>query len=258
CLGQAVSGGVNMLDDSTALPRLRQELQLESSPGNDGEMSWRIYDPWQHRFFQLPESDVMLLSRPGCRTIGQLKPLLDLHGLRFDMEQFGSLTLFLRQQHLLMAQDYAASAEEKPKALLLRKPSVRQLPLWDPMPLLHLVAGHHLRWLTRALLTLWLIVTLVGLYLTARQWDSYLATFSGFLFVAGCAGVWRGDPVSEVVSRNGTCLCGVSSGLSGRKNGYFPVCYLSDVLYRSDRRGAGGPAASPDVDCAGRRGGRDA
>lgn len=177
-----------MVDDSTALPRLRQELQLESSPGSDGEMSWRIYDPWQHRFFQLSDSDVMLISRPGCRTIGQLKPLLDSRGRRFDIEQFGSLTLFLRQQHLLMAQDYATSAEEKPKALLLRKPSVRQLPLWDPMPLLHLVAGDHLRWLVRILLTLWLVVTLVGGYMTARQWDSYLATFRDFYSLQGVLG----------------------------------------------------------------------
>lgn len=219
-----------MFDDSTALPRLRHELQLDPAPGSDGEMGWRIYDPWQHRFFQLPESDVQLLSRPGCRTIGQLKPLLADLGQSFDIEQFSSLTLFLSQQHLLVEQDYPRVATEPNTSLLWRKPNVRQLPLWDPMPLLRVLVAPRLRWFHRGLFLLWLLVTLAGISLTARQWDSYLATFRDFYSLQGVLGFGAAILVLKWVHELGHALVAYRQGCRVGKMGIsiyvvFPMFY---------------------------------
>lgn len=191
-----------MLRDDALLPPLRQELRLEPAGASlEGSPRWRLYDPLQHRFFLIGEADVALLSLWSCGTIGALRTALRARRDRLDEDVLDGLLRFLGNHHLLLAggpQAYQRLAEQTER---LRGHGLRgwlnrlmafRMPLWSPhgliercLPLMRAI-GH------RGIVTAWAILTVLGLYLTSRQWDQFVGTFSDFfsvqgLFAYGCA-----------------------------------------------------------------------
>ena len=183
------------ISDEAVLPSLRQELRLEPAAATpEGVPRWRLYDPLQHRFFLINEADVALLSLWSCGTIGALRKALARQKESLDEDLLDGLMRFLGDHHLLQARGkpaYDRLAEQTQTQAghgvrsLINKLLGFRLPVWNPhrlltvlMPLVSAV-GH--RWVLAA----WGLLTLLGLYLTSRQWDAFLSTFSDFLSVKG-------------------------------------------------------------------------
>jgi putative peptide zinc metalloprotease protein len=184
-----------MLADDAHLPGLRQELRLEpASSSREGVPRWRLYDPLQHRFFLIGEADVTLLASWASGTVGALRKALAQQRQSLDENQLDGLLRFLSDHHLVqtsgrqaverLAEQTRAQAGRGLKALFNRLLAFR-LPLWNPRPLIAwwmpLLDGLG----QRSLLIAWALLTLLGLYLTSRQWDQFLSTFSDFFSVQG-------------------------------------------------------------------------
>jgi putative peptide zinc metalloprotease protein len=183
------------LPDDAPLPALRQDLRLEpASATPEGAARWRLYDPLQHRFFLIGEADVDLLGLWGAGNVGALRKALAARGQDLDEEQLDGLMRFLGEHHLLqiqgkmalerLAEQTRVQAGRGPRALLNRLLAFR-LPLWNPRRFvawgLPLIDGLG----QRSVLVAWGLLTLLGLYLTGRQWDQFLGTFSDFFSVQG-------------------------------------------------------------------------
>ena len=186
-----------LLADDIALPPLRQELRLEkAAPSPEGIPRWRLYDPLQHRFFMIGEDDVTLLALWGCGTVGKLRAALvrqdDTHLL--DEELLDGLLRFLNLHHLLqhsgkkaydLLADQASRMRGRGLRGLINRVLAMRVPVWSPhrlieyfMPTIQAI-GH------RSVLTVWCVITLLGIYLTTRQWDQFIGTFSNFFSVQG-------------------------------------------------------------------------
>lgn len=187
-----------MLDDKAVLPPLRQDLQMESAtPSAEGIARWRLYDPLQHRFFLIGEDDVALLALWSSATVGALRDALRQRDATLDEEHLDGLLRFLNQHHLLRNSGRQARQALTEQAAKQRGSGVRgwinrlmafRLPLWNPHPLINYFAptvqaiGH--RWVVGV----WALLTVLGLYLTTRQWDQFVSTFSEFFSLSGLLG----------------------------------------------------------------------
>ncbi|WP_213880475.1 HlyD family efflux transporter periplasmic adaptor subunit [Pseudomonas sp. dw_358] len=184
-----------MIANDAVLPPLRQELRLETATATpEGAPRWRLYDPLQHRFFLIGEADVSLLSLWASGTVGALRKALWRQQQLLDEQLLEGLMRFLGDHHLLQTGGKQANAKlaEQRAALkghglrgLVNKLLAFRMPLWNPRPLLarclpviDLVGQRSMLWV-------WGLLTLLGLYLTSRQWDDFLNTFSDFLSVKG-------------------------------------------------------------------------
>lgn len=168
-----------MFTANDKLPRLRQELKLNRSQLVNGRPGWQIYDPVQHRYFLIDAADLALLNHPNCQTIGELKEKLAKNHQSVSDTHLIEVLKFIVQQQLCYAPDQHDAKWQLKN--LFKQPQVFQLPIWDPKPLLKLIRpvlkeSHGLWWG-------WGVITIIGLYLVARQWDSFLLTFTQFTSV---------------------------------------------------------------------------
>lgn len=181
------------------LPPLRQDLRLErGAPLPDGSPGWMIHDPVQHGRFELDAVDVQLLSAWSC---GSREALLQhcaatpgLPGTEALTQRLDSLLDFLREHHLLGAASAAEAAALAAKSRAARPSAWQWLArkhLFLRIPLVHPDA-----WLQRTLPAVawlggrpvriaWALLTLLGLLLLSRQWDSFIGTVPAFLTPAG-------------------------------------------------------------------------
>lgn len=188
--------------DDAVLPPLRQELRLEpAAASKEGIPRWRLYDPLQHRFFLIGEADVSLLSHWSCGTVGALRRALGRQQQALDDVALEGLLRFLGDHHLVQprgreARDKLAdqTARHRGQGLrgLVNRFLALRIPLCNPHPLIDALApwvnavGH------RSVIAVWAVLTLLGLYLTSRQWDQFIGTFADFfspggLLAYGCA-----------------------------------------------------------------------
>lgn len=184
-----------LLADDLVLPPLRQELRLEpAAPSPEGIPRWRLYDPLQHRFFMIGEDDVTLLALWSCASVGNLRQALVQRGDSLDEELLDGLLRFLNTHHLLQTRGKQACQALADEARRMRGHGLRgminrllalRLPVWSPHRLIEYflptvnAIGH------RAVLTVWTLLTLLGIYLTTRQWDQFMGTFSDFFSLSG-------------------------------------------------------------------------
>lgn len=183
------------LADDIALAPLRQELRLEqAAPSPEGIARWRLYDPLQHRFFMIGEDDVTLLALWTSGTVGQLRKALALRAEPLDDELLEGLLRFLNTHHLLQTSGKKACQLLAEQTARLRGHGLRGLinrvlamrvPVWSPHRLIEYLIptvrgiGHG------SVLSVWAVLTLLGIYLTTRQWDQFIGTFSDFFSVSG-------------------------------------------------------------------------
>lgn len=166
------------MQDQRLIPRLRQEIRLHQKVSLDGLPAWQLYDPIQHRYFMVPNDIlVWLRSSKAGATIADLKQQLQNQQRNIDDALIHEVFDFIEQQRLC----YAPDKHHKKQRLsdLLKQPKLWQFPLWDPNPLLVKASPilHGCRWIW----WIWLVLTLMGLYLVSRQWDLFTHTFVQYL-----------------------------------------------------------------------------
>lgn len=180
------------------LPALRQDLQLFEGPeGSDGAPTWAIYDPVRNRHFKIGRKAFAMLSRWHEGTVEAISTQLKaVAGLNFSTQDFQDLLKFLTANSLVETRKSSESANlfaqysaatKKDLAWLGRNVFFFRLPLLRAESLLKILARVFAFAFTRSFRNLVLAVGLIGFYLAARQFDSFLTSFDYFFTWQGMA-----------------------------------------------------------------------
>lgn len=180
---------------SEPLPTLREEIGLYSGPrAKNGSPTWSLHDPAANRFFRIGWREFEMLSRWSEGDPGKIATRINRETtLASTEEQVLAMAHFLRANQLiqpLTPQD----RERQLQRALAKKPMYIHLLhgyLFFRIPLLYPD-----RFLKQTLpLVRWcfqpkfwmamVLVALSGLYLVARQWDSFINTFDYFFSFSG-------------------------------------------------------------------------
>lgn len=181
------------------LPALREDLQIiPGRRGRDGEPSWRVYDPVQHRFLEIDETTFRILSlwqrSPDAPTLIQA---LDANfGMTVDAAEIARLIEFIYANHLAAAPpggDWRAlvrQAERSRESVgqwLLHNYLFFKVPLVRPQSFLVATLPFVELFFRRSVHVMFAVMGIAGLYLVSRQWDQFLNTFQHFFTLEGVA-----------------------------------------------------------------------
>jgi len=188
------------LSSQGSLPSLRQELALQpGQPAADGSPTWTLHDPANNRFYQLGWPAFEILARWSLGNAAEIVAALQRETtLRVSAAEIEGIAEFLVTHHLARAR----SAEDS--ARLLRVQQGTRTGLWSW--LLHhylffripLVRPERFLQRTASLVSFayqprfwWLMasVALVGLYLVAQRWDSFVHSFTAYNGWQGLLGI---------------------------------------------------------------------
>lgn len=184
---------------SAALLPLRQEIGLfPGPPALDGSPSWTLHDPSAHRFYRIGWPEFEILSRwdgASAEAIaGRIRAETTLAVEHADVEEFGRFLLAYDLLHVSGPQATAglvAKAERRRESVgrwLLHNYLFMRIPLLRPDAFLTAAYPLIAFVYTRAFAVAIALVGFLGLYLVARQWDTFLATFIDMFTVHGL--VW--------------------------------------------------------------------
>lgn len=178
------------------LPALRPDLQLSpAAPGLDGVPQWTLADPLRGRYFKLGAAAVRLLRHWALSDPQRVLNAANAEsGLPLGAAELEELLRFLRGHDLIAALDgeqrasYGAKAAAQRQSLakrVLHQYLFFRIPLWRPDTFLNRawpVLQRNGRWLLRWGLPL---VFALGLFLVARDWERFLATFPHLFSLGG-------------------------------------------------------------------------
>lgn len=178
------------------LPDLRSDLRLhEGSPDRDGGASWLVYDPVRHRYFQLDQESCDLLSIWSPIDIAAFtkRASEQLHR-PVAQDEVQALVTFLFANNLTIesasgdALAFAKQAQAGHQTMLSRVTRgylFFKVPLFRPQRFLEATVDIVAPLYTRTAFWMIAILTLIGLYLTSRQWDTFATTFLDLISVEG-------------------------------------------------------------------------
>jgi len=189
------------------LPPLRQDLRLLPAENDEyGAPCWIIHDPVRNRYFRIGYAAFEMLRR---WSLGKASLLLDRIRqetvLTPDQADIRSLITFLHGSGLLMRVGAEVVAEFSRIANAGKPPFWKWLihnylfvrvPLFRPDRFLaqtqwlaDFFASNFVKWLVLA-------IGVIGIVMTIRQWDAFLATFMGFANFQGV--VWMAVTLTAV------------------------------------------------------------
>ncbi|WP_316860902.1 site-2 protease family protein [uncultured Cohaesibacter sp.] len=176
-----------------SLPALRQELEIhkdgtDNAPGEN----WIIHDPVQHRYFQISDLTMQLVRAwPSCKSPEDLRTSFEAEsGIKVDESEITSLIAFLRRNGLTAEDENINWRGLSAKADATHKMHLKQLPqkifffkvpLFNPQAFLQTLLPTVESIITRRTALLLGAMLLVGLYMTSRQWEAFLASFPHFM-----------------------------------------------------------------------------
>lgn len=190
-----------------ALPALREDLLLHRAPANhDGSPAWTLEDPGRGRFFQIGWAEAEMLARWRMGEAAAIaQAILRETTLTLTPAEVQAFAQFLQANELVQARGDKAVAHLRKQArarqggswlkrlvhqyLFFRIPLVRpDAFLTRTLPFVRRV------FLNRGFARLTAAAGLLGLYLAARQWDTFVHTFLHFFTLEGAlaAGVTLG------------------------------------------------------------------
>ncbi len=180
------------------LRRLRDDLEISrGAPFISGAPAWVIRDPVRHRFYQIGQRTIDVLSRWSAGSTTRLKTrLFREKGVRLQDDELDALIRFLAQNELLEGGDagtaarFAAVAQRQAglnlwpraqKLLFFRIPLLRPEPfLRATWPIVRPLFSLGFVWLS-------LVVLCLGLYLASRQMAEIEAHFRNVFTWSGAA-----------------------------------------------------------------------
>ena len=199
-MSTAVLGNIagQMRQTATQLPALREDLDLVPGPvSRAGAPTWTLHDPVRNLFFRIGWREFELLCRwhknSAADVIADINSNTTLHVNEDDVL---ALIRFLSENNLLVRQGRAALDSLEAQYIAgtqLRAGHVLQKYLFFRIPLLrpdHFLARTlpRVKFLySRRCFQILAVLLFVGLFLTLRQWDSFLQTFSYLYSPAGIA-----------------------------------------------------------------------
>ncbi|MDH4557003.1 HlyD family efflux transporter periplasmic adaptor subunit [Pseudomonas sp. BN417] len=248
------------------LPALRPDLQLSpAAPGLDGAPQWTLADPLRGRYFKLGAAAVRLLRHWALSDPQQVLSAANAEpGLPLGVAELEELLRFLRGHDLIAALDgeqrasygaKAASQRQSPAKRALHQYLFFRIPLWRPDAFLNRtwpVLQRNGRWLLHWGLPL---VFALGLFLVARDWERFLATFPHLFSLGGAMAFGIALTFAKLCHEFGHAFMAKRAGCRVQSMGLafmvlLPMFYtdVSDAWRVNDRRsrlliGAGGVLA---------------
>lgn len=182
----------------TRLLPLRDEISIFPAPAAlDGSPSWTLHDPACNRFYRLGWQEFEILSRWDSGTIERIvERVADETTLRIGADDVEELARFLFTCDLLrgaspgatdLMLQRAARQRENWSQWLLHNYLFTRIPLIRPDRFLT-ATYPYMRWVySRSFAMAIAVIGLSGVYLAARQWDSFIDTFVDLFTVEGAA-----------------------------------------------------------------------
>lgn len=254
------------------LPPLRADLQLsQAGPTLDGAPQWTLADPLRGRYFKLGAPAMRLLRHWHLGDAEQvLRAANGEPGIALSNDDLEELLRFLRGHDLIAAQDgdqrasYASKAAQQRHGLwhtLLHQYLFFRIPLWRPdafldrtWPWLRRYGPNLLRFGLPLLLCL-------GVFLAARDWERFLATFPHLFSLGGAISFGIALTFAKLFHEFGHAYMAKRAGCRVQSMGLafmvlLPMLYtdVSDAWRVNDRRsrlliGAGGVLAELLLAC---------
>jgi len=224
-----------------ALPPLREELRLLPAASNpDGSPAWMVQDPVNNRFFRIGWIDFELLLRWACGSPRQIVAQVNAETtLDVDEREIEDLLRFLEHHCLLQPRSEqavdrlrqrAAALKRSPWEWLLHHYLFFRIPLLRPQFWLARLAAR-IGWLfSPATAIAVLILSLAGIWLAARQWETFTATFIDHLTWSGALGYAVAFSCAKVLHEMGHALMATRMGVRVAHMGLamvvmFPMLY---------------------------------
>lgn len=245
-----------MTEEAIALTPLRQGLDLiKGAQERDGSPTWLLVDPVRNLYFKIPWRTFLILSYwcdPLAENADTLKQLLlGREHLNIDDSEIDSLREFLYKNDLAETSpsggDYyyqrQKSAKQKWYLWLIHNYLFVKIPLLRPTDFL-VKSFPCVSWVfSKKAVSSILIVGILGVYFSLRQWDQFETTFLYFLSVEGIAGYVVSLIVLKILHELGHAYTAVKYGCKVPTMGVaflvmFPVLYTdaSDAWRLSSRR----------------------
>lgn len=254
------------------LPALRPDLQLSpAAPALDGSLQWTLADPLRGRYFKLGAAALRLLRHWG---LGEAQRVLSAAnaepGAPLGETELDELLRFLRSHDLISAGDaeqrasYGAKAAAQHTSLwkrVLHQYLFFRIPLWRPDAFLRRTwpgLERHGAKLLRVGLPL---LFSLGLFLAARDWERFIATFPHLFSLGGVLAFGVALVFAKLCHEFGHAYMAKRAGCRVQSMGLafmvlFPLFYtdVSDAWRVNDRRsrlliGAGGILAELLLAC---------
>ena len=181
------------------LPPLREELKLlPAAPNSDGSSAWMVQDPISNSFFRIGWLDFEVLLRWAYGSPEKIVSSVNNETtLDIEVTDVNDLKKFLEQNRLLQANNQAAvdqlreSAKEQNKGLInwiLHHYLFFRIPLFRPQVWLAKIMPW-LGWIfTRTTAFVVTLLSLLGVFLVIRQWETFSSTFVDQLTWSGLLG----------------------------------------------------------------------
>ena len=254
------------------LPALRPDLQLSAAePALDGSPQWTLADPVRGRYFKLGGAAMRLLRHWGIGDGAQVLAAANREpGIPLQAGDLEELLRFLRGHDLISSGDAEQRASYAGKAAAMRQGLWKALlhqylffriPLWRPDAFLNRTWP----WLEchgGKLLHVGLpLVFGLGLYLVARDWERFLATFPHLFSLGGALAFGVALTFAKLCHEFGHAYMAKRAGCRVQSMGLafmvlLPLFYtdVSDAWRVNDRRsrlliGAGGILAELALAC---------
>jgi len=248
------------------LPALRPDLQLSpAAPGLDGSPQWTLADPLRGRYFKLGSAAVRLLRHWALGDPQRVLQAANAEpGQSLGAAEVEEMLRFLRGHDLIAALDAEQRASYAMKAAAMRQSLWQKvlhqylffrIPLWRPdaflnraWPVLQRNGGWMLRWGLP-------LVFALGLFLVARDWQRFIATFPHLFSLGGALAFGVALGFAKLCHEFGHAFMAKRAGCRVQSMGVafmvmLPMFYtdVSDAWRVSDRRsrlliGAGGVLA---------------
>lgn len=180
----------------TTVPVLRHELTVKpASHGHDGSPAWMIHDPVVNKFYRISWLDYEILKRWSFVHIAQIVAAVNAETtLTIDEEDVIALLTFLQTHQLIkvisanqvdqLIAKKTASQQNKLSWLLKHYLFIR-IPLIKPQRLLAAILPF-IGWVfSQTMAWVLLFITLLGVFLVSRQWDTFSATLIDQLSLSG-------------------------------------------------------------------------
>lgn len=246
------------------MPGLRQELRIEpGAPMVNGAPSWTLFDPVRHAFYQLGRIEFRIFSRWANEELEQIGADLASEGLAGEAADaaFARVVEFSISNQLTIAPigDAVTTFTEQRKAQkkawwrwMVDNYLFFRLPLVRPARFLERTVDRVAPLISLKAVWFFATLALIGFYLVARQWDSFLASFLYFFNWDGVIAYAFGLSAVKVIHELGHAYTATRYGCRVPSMGVsflvmFPVLYTDTTAawrLRSRRQRLA-------IDCAG-------
>lgn len=223
------------------LPRLRQDLQLNPAPAEEGAPTWTLYDPGANKYYKIGWMEFECLTRfPRCKTAQELSLLVARETTLEPTDDDIILLVNFLFVHGLVQSDTPAFVEylqtQKEKRdkpfweRLMHGYLYFTLPLFRPQKFLRKTYPYVAFMFTRRFFTGVLILLGYGIYLSIQRFDELGTTFMSYFNMEGAFYFLLASVIVKVVHEMGHAYMATRYGVAVNTMG-VAVMVLYPVLY---------------------------